>query len=92
LVNWRKSIFELSDIKILVYLHEKKVARYSELLDYLIKSRSTLANSLRQLQNSRLIDRKVKDTRPVQTEYVLTKSGMRLVQLLMEIKKLLRLS
>lgn len=81
-------IFLLSDIKILVYLEEKGQVRYSELLGKVLQSRSTLANSLRDLQNMGLIKRIVKGTRPVQTYYMLTEKGQSVVEHLMEIKKL----
>ncbi|MDG6904611.1 MAG: helix-turn-helix transcriptional regulator [Nitrososphaerota archaeon] len=89
LVDWQKSVFELSDTRILLYLNEKKSARYSELLKSVLKNRNTLANSLRQLQKMKLVDRKVKATRPVQTEYLLTDKGRKVTLHLIEIRRTL---
>ena len=90
MVDW-KNIFELSDIKILFYLSEKGVTRYSKLLNDVVRNRSTLANSLRDLQKFGLIGRRVKPTRPIQTEYYLTDKGRKLTELLSEMRKLLQL-
>lgn len=81
-------IFLLSDVKILVYLEEKGQVRYSELLGKVLQSRSTLANSLRDLQSMGLIKRTVKGTRPIQTYYTLTEKGQMVVKHLGEIRKL----
>lgn len=69
----------------------REVTRYSRLLNDVVRNRSTLANSLRDLKKFRLIGRRVKPTRPIQTEYYLTDKGRRLTELLSEIKKLLQL-
>jgi len=90
LTDWQKNLFDLSDARIMLYLEHKGVARYSDLLDNVISSRSTLAGALTQLQEERLIERKVKDTRPIQTEYVLTEKGKDFAQLLIQIKELLK--
>ena len=92
MVDWQKSLFGLSDTKILLYLNEKKIARYSELLKSVVKNRNTLANSLRQLQHTKLVDRRVKATRPVQTEYLLTEKGRKITLHLIEIKRTLEAS
>jgi len=89
LVDWQKSLFELSDSKILFYLYAKKSARYSELLKIVLKNRNTLANSLRQLQEDGLVERRVKTTRPIQTEYLLSDKGRKLAFHLTEMKNIL---
>lgn len=81
-------IFAMSDVRILLYLEEKGQARYSELLGKVLNSRSTLATSLRDLQNMGLVKRIVKGTRPIQTYYTLTEKGQAVIKHLMEIKKL----
>ncbi|MGH9919032.1 MAG: winged helix-turn-helix transcriptional regulator [Nitrososphaerales archaeon] len=91
MADWEKVLFNLSDTKILFYLEEKESSSYSELLGRVIKSRSTLASSLTDLQEMKLIERKVKDSRPIRTEYLLTKRGKELVQLLSSVKSLLDL-
>jgi len=92
LADWKKVLFELSDTKILFYLDAKGLSRYSDLLTKVVMSRSTLAASLTDLQELHLIERRVKDTRPIQTEYALTKRGKEFVQLLSSIKSLLGLA
>lgn len=91
MVNWQKAVFDLSDSKILLYLVQRRTASYSDMLSSLVKSRSTLAASLRQLQSSGLVKRKVRDTRPIQTEYSLTDRGERFAQQLMELRNTLKL-
>jgi len=89
MANWAKAIFELADIRILFHLKENDKARYSELLAQVVKSRSTLASSLRDLQNMGLVKRQVKSTRPVQTEYLLTEKGNQLTGLLLKVNEML---
>ena len=89
MVDWQKALFDLSDVKVLLYLNEKPSARYSELLSKVVTSRSTLASSLGQLQKKELIFREIKDTRPLQTTYGLTEKGKELVRLLLDMKRLL---
>lgn len=91
MVDWQKAVFDLSDSKILLYLVQRRTASYSDLLSSLVQSRSTLAGSLRQLQSSGLVKRKVRDTRPIQTEYSLTDRGERFAQQLMELRNTLKL-
>jgi DNA-binding HxlR family transcriptional regulator len=92
MVDWQKSLFELSDAKILLYLYEKKsAARYSELHSRVLSNRNTIANSLRQLQENGLIERRVKATRPIQTEFTLSEKGKKLALHLAEMRKLLEM-
>ncbi len=81
-------IFSLSDVKILEYLNEREHVRYTELLENTIRSRSTLAKTLRDLQEKKLIQRNVKGTRPIQTYYSLTEKGKALLKHLEEIRKI----
>ena len=78
MADWKKALFELSDTKIVFYLKEHGPVRYSELLAKVAQSRVTLANSLVDLQEQELIIRKIKETRPIGTEYVLTEKGQNL--------------
>ena len=61
----------------------------SELKEEVTRSRSTLALALRELQEMRLIEREVVDTRPVQTRYSLTGLGAEVAGHLSEIKRLI---
>jgi len=83
-----EAIFEISNIKVLLYLLEKGNARYSELLRDVIPSRSTLALTLKDLQDDHLVERKVEATRPVQTWYILTSRARKIAEHLSAIKKL----
>lgn len=89
MADWEKAIFELTDVKILLYLKQKGTeVRYSELLKKVAGSRGSLATSLSDLQEMGFLNRRVKATRPIQTEYELTPEGTRAATLLSEIRKL----
>lgn len=87
-MNW-KAFFETSDIKILFYLYDKHESRYSELERDVVKTRSVLSVTLRDLSQRKLIDRTVETTKPIQTRYKLTEKGIKLVQLLANIQKII---
>ena len=84
-----KDVFEIAIIKVLLYLFETNSARYSELLDEVIQSRSTLALALRDLQDDQLIERSVLASRPVQTRYTLTSKGNKVAEYLSSLKELI---
>jgi len=86
-LDWEE-FFQTSDIKILFYLHDKHEVRYSDLEKNLIKTRSVLSVSLRDLTKRKLIDRIVEPTTPIRTTYKLTDRGIKLVQLLINIQKI----
>ncbi|MHA1227857.1 MAG: winged helix-turn-helix transcriptional regulator [Candidatus Hodarchaeales archaeon] len=83
------SFFEIPNIKVILRLLEVGEARYSELLDGVIGSRSTLALALRELQEDGLVERRVLATRPVQTNYALTVTGGEVAGHLSAMKKLI---
>ena len=86
-MDW-KQFFQISDIKILMYLNDKQEARYSELLRNVVSTRSVLSTSLQDLRKRRLVDRSVDATSTIQSKYRLTDKGTKLVQLLINIQKL----
>jgi DNA-binding HxlR family transcriptional regulator len=86
-LNWEE-FFQTSDIRILVYLHDKQQARYSELEKGVVKTRSVLSVSLQDLTKRNLVERIVQPTKPIQTRYKLTEKGMKLAELIVIIKKL----
>jgi DNA-binding HxlR family transcriptional regulator len=88
-VDWNKSIFGLSDVRILLYLDEKDTASYTDLLKNVVQSRSTLASSLTQLAQAHLVERKVHPSKPIRTDYRLTAKGKSLVELLKNMQQLL---
>ncbi|MDE1831807.1 MAG: winged helix-turn-helix transcriptional regulator [Thaumarchaeota archaeon] len=73
------TFFDTSDIKILFYLYENNETRYSELERSVVKTRSMLSVSLRDLSKRKLIDRMVGTTKPIQTRYKLTDKDTKLV-------------
>jgi len=82
-------VFEIGSIKVILYLYNVGSMRYSELLRNLIPSRSTLALTLRDLQEDKLVERRVKVTRPVQTSYTLSDKGKQVAEHLSAIKSLI---
>ena len=86
-MNW-KEFFQISDIKILLYLNDKQEARYSELLKNAVTTRSVLSTSLQDLRKRKLVDRIVESKDTIQSRYKLTDKGTKLVQQLISIQKL----
>ena len=84
-----RDVFEIAIIKVLLYLFETNSARYSELLEEVIQSRSTLALALRDLQDDQLIERSVLASRPVQIWYTLTSEGNKVAEHLSTLKELI---
>ena len=90
LINLKvRAIIDTATIKILLYLSDRGDARYSELMEEVVQSRSTLALALRDLQEEKLVEREVMDTRPVQTSYSLTNDGKEIAEHLSVIKNLI---
>jgi len=86
----RKAIFGLTDVKVLLYMKQKpRPVRYSELLKKVAGSRGSLATSLLDLQKMGFVNRNVKATRPITTEYTLSENGSKVAQLLGQVKALL---
>lgn len=87
-MDW-KEFFQISDIKILLYLNDKQEARYSELLKNVVTTRSVLSTALQDLRKRKLVDRIVESKDTIQSRYRLTDKGIKLVQLLINIQKLI---
>lgn len=75
-------------IKILCTLHYNKTLRYSD-IKRMVKgiSPTMLANSLRELEDSRLISRTIQDTMPVRVDYAITEAGASLIPILDELRE-----
>ena len=86
-MNW-KEFFQISDIRILLYLNDKQEARYSELLKNVVTTRSVLSTALQDLRKRKLVDRIVESKDTIQSRYKLTDKGTKLVQQLIAIQKL----
>ncbi len=74
-------------LRILCTLHYGKVLRYSQ-IKQLVEgvSPTMLASSLRELEDSGLIERQVHDTTPVKVDYRLTAAGQDLVPILCQLR------
>ena len=79
-------MLEIASIKILLYLHERDEVRYTDLTN-LISSRGTLSLNIKDLEEERLIQRKILMTKPIQAHYSLTKKGTEIASLLSKIQK-----
>jgi DNA-binding HxlR family transcriptional regulator len=86
-LDWQ-AFFDTSDLRILFYLHNKAEARYSELEKHVVTTRSVLSVSLQDLTKRKLVERIVEPTKPIQTRYRLTDKGTKLVELLLNIEKI----
>lgn len=82
-------VLEIPAVRVLLHLHERGEARYSELLD-LLGSRGTLGLSLRDLEAEGLIERRVVESRPVRVYYRLTERGRRAAKHLAGLKQILK--
>ena len=81
-------IIEIPSIRMLLFLHEKREVRYTDLTK-LISSRGTLALTLNELDEEKLIQRRVVTTKPIQSYYSLTMKGEKVAKQLNEIKQIL---
>lgn len=82
-----ESFLASNSVRILFYLQQHNDARYSELLKY-IGVRSNLSRSLKDLMKKKLIVRTLEDAHPIRTKYRLTEKGIRSVQLLGDLQKI----
>ena len=68
------TLLETPSVRILFFLHEQGEVRYANLTK-LIASRGTLSLNIRELEEERLIQRRVVTTKPIQAHYSLTDRG-----------------
>jgi DNA-binding HxlR family transcriptional regulator len=84
------SLLEVPSIRILIFLDEKGgEARYGDLAKF-IASRGTLSMNLKDLEEERLIKRRIVETKPIQAYYTLTAKGFEITRRLKEIKTIIR--
>lgn len=72
----------------MLFLYQKGETRHAE-LSKLIISRGTLSLSLKDLEKEELIQRKILDTKPLQSLYSLTEKGKAIAKQLNEIERLM---
>jgi DNA-binding HxlR family transcriptional regulator len=82
------AMLENPSIKIMLFIHEKGEVRYTELAE-LIASRGTLSKSLKELEEERLIERRVETAKPIRSYYSLTEKGKKIADRLEEIRRII---
>jgi DNA-binding HxlR family transcriptional regulator len=80
------ALLETASVKILLYLHEHGEVRYTNLTK-LIASRGTLSLNIKELEEERLIQRRILPAKPIHAYYSLTEKGRELASLLRKIEK-----
>ena len=80
------ALLETASVKILFYLQEHGEVRYTDLTK-LIASRGTLSVNIKELEEERLIQRRILTTKPIQAYYLLTEKGAEVASLLRKIRK-----
>jgi DNA-binding HxlR family transcriptional regulator len=83
------ALFQTPSVRILLFLHEKGEVRYADLTK-LIASRGTLSLSIRELEEERLIQRRIVTTKPIEAHYSLTNKGMEVAACFNKIEKTLQ--
>lgn len=73
----------------MLFLYQKGEARHTE-LSKLITSRGTLSLNLKDLEKEGLIQRKILDTKPIQSLYSLTEKGKSIAKQLNEIERIVK--
>jgi len=82
------AILEAPSVKILLFMLEKGEVRYTDLAD-LFTSRGTLSLNLKELEEEKLIQRRIVASKPIQAYYSLTQKGKEIAKLMNEMKRLL---
>jgi DNA-binding HxlR family transcriptional regulator len=79
--------------EILNYIYEKKNVHYNEVLRYaldkrIVESRASITIILNGLTNLGLLERTVTDTRPIRTNYAVSKTGHNIIRNLRELENI----
>lgn len=82
-------VIKIPTIRILLCLYQKGEIRHAQ-LSKLTVSRGTLSLSLRELEGEGLVQRKILDTKPLQSNYSLTEKGTAIAKQLFEIEHLIK--
>ena len=75
------SILQMPSVKIMLLIHSKGEVRHADLAK-LIRSRGTLSLNLKEIDEEGLIQRRVVDTKPIQSYYSLTEIGKAVADIL----------
>lgn len=78
------ALLETPSVKILLFIHEHGEVRYTDLTK-LIASRGTLSVNIKELDEERLIKRRIITTKPIQAHYSLTEKGTEIAILINKI-------
>ncbi len=81
-------IIKVPTVRIMLCLYQKGELRHAQ-LSKLTASRGTLSLSLRELEQDGLIQRKIIDTKPIQSIYSLTEKGKTIAKQLNQIQQLI---
>ena len=82
------AILEAPSVKIILFMLERGEVRYTDLAD-LFTSRGTLSLNLKDLEEEKLMQRRVVTSKPIQAYYSLTDRGRETAKRLSEMKKAL---
>ena len=82
------AILRAPSVKILLFMFEKGEVRYTDLAD-LFTSRGTLSLNLKDLEEEKLIQRRIVTSKPIQAYYSLTEKGKEVAKRFNEMKRLL---
>ena len=74
-----QSLLDDPTVKILRYVNQKQEVRYIEIQDNVKLSRSTINAGMRELEELRLIARRISQAKPIQVHYSITPKGGRRV-------------
>ena len=80
------SMLETPSVRILLFILAKDEVRYTDLAN-LFTSRGTLSSNLKELEEEKLIQRRVITSKPIQAYYSLTEKGVEIAKRLSEIRK-----
>lgn len=81
-------ILQKPSVRIVLFLHEKGEVRYTDLTN-LIASRGTLSSNLKELDEEKMIQRRIVATKPIHAYYSLTERGREIAKRFSEIKGIL---
>ncbi len=82
-------VIKTPTVRIMLCLYQKGETRHAQ-LSKLTASRGTLSLSLRELEEDGLVQRKIIDTKPLQSIYSLTEKGSDIAKQLAEIERIIK--